>query len=173
MKYIVAFVLAFALALVYAAALPYWRILGVTPDLVLIFVACWAMLRGQAESMVVIPLAGFLRDLMTSDPLGASVLALAPIVLLASLREVKIVETDFVPTLVVVVLGSLAYGIIALTVLLATGQTVPWSDALLRAILPAAVVNALFTPIIYLPVRWLRPAQRSLVVRRRLVPPSF
>lgn len=173
MKYIVAFILAFALALVYAAALPYWHILGVTPDLVLVFVACWAMLRGQAEAMVVVPLVGFLRDLMTSDPLGTSVLALAPIVLLASLREVTIVETDFVPTLLVVVLGSLAYGIIASAVLVAIGQTVPWTDALVRAILPVAIVNALFTPIVYLPVRWLRPAQRSLVVKRGPVPPSF
>ena len=171
MKYITAFVAAFAMALVYTAALPYWRILGVTPDLVLVFVACWAMLRGQAEAMVVVPLAGTLRDLMTSDPLGTSVLALAPIVLLATLREFKVVETEFVPTLLVVVVGSVAYGIIALAVLAATGQAVPWSEALVRAVLPAAIVNALFTPIIYLPLRWFRSAQRPLVAGHGLAPP--
>jgi len=171
MRYVAAFIAAFAIAVVYASALPYWRILGVTPDLVLIFVACWAMLRGQDEAMVVVPLAGFLRDLMTSDPLGTSVLALAPIVLLATLREFKIVETDFVPTVVVVVAGSLAYGVIALAVLAATGQTVPWSDAIIRAVLPAVIVNGLFTPIIYLPLRWFQSARRPQGAGYGLAPP--
>ena len=163
MIYLVAAVAAFFLAVIQAAALPYWRVLGVTPDLLLIFAACWAMLRGQREAMLVVPLAGILRDLVTSDLLGTSLLALAPIVFLASLRDLKVVETDFVPTLAVVAVGSLAYGLISMTVLTASGQEISWLSALRVAILPSVIVNALFTPILYLPIYWLTPARRPMV----------
>ena len=156
MKYIVAFAALFFLAILGASVMPYVKVLGVTPDLVLIFTACWALLRGQGEAMVLVPMAGFLRDLTTSDPLGTSVLALSPILLLASAaREFRMVETDFVPALVVVAAGTLAYSLISMTVLIITGQEIPWLTALLYVALPSAIVNALFTPIVYLPVRWL------------------
>ncbi len=135
--------------------MPYVQVLGVTPNLILIFAASWAMIRGQDEALVVVPMAGFLRDVTTSDPLGTSVLAMAPIILLATTVQLRAMDTDFVPTVIVVAAGSLAYGIISMTVLAATGQKVPWTDALLRVVLPAVVVNALFTPIVYLPVHWL------------------
>ena len=165
MKYAVAFTAAFFLAVLGASAMPYLKVLGVTPDLILIFAACWAMVRGQGEALVVVPLAGLLRDLTTSDPLGTSVLALSPIVLLAVARELRAVESEFVPTLIVVGVGSLSYGILSMTVLAATGQEVPWVDGLVWVVLPAMVVNALFTPIVYLPLRWLSPKPRSGMTR--------
>ena len=160
MKYLLAFAAAFFLAALGASAMPYVRVLGVTPDLLLIFAASWAVVRGQSEAMVVVPVAGLLRDLTASDPLGTSMLALSPIVLLAALRELRAVESNFLPALAVVAAGTVAYGLISMAVLAATGQTVPLADALLRVVLPGALVNALFTPIVYLPVRWLRPGPR-------------
>ncbi len=165
MRYLIAFAAAFFLAVLGASAMPYVKVLGVTPDLVLIFAACWAMVRGQGEAMVVVPLAGLLRDLSSSDPLGTSVLALAPIVLLAAARDLRPVETEFVPALAVVGAGSLAYGVLSMSVLAAAGQEVPWLDGLLRVLLPGAVVNALFTPIVYLPVRWLSPGPKPGLAR--------
>ncbi|MBI2914123.1 MAG: rod shape-determining protein MreD [Chloroflexi bacterium] len=165
MKYLTAFAAAFLLAALGASAMPYVKVLGVTPDLVLIFAACWAMVRGQGEAMWVVPMAGLLRDLSSSDPLGTSVLALSPIVLLAAAREVRPVDTEFVPALVVVAAGSLAYGLLSMAVLAAAGQTVPWPAGLLRVVLPSVLVNALFTPIVYLPLRWLSPSPRPGTAR--------
>ncbi|HLB27545.1 MAG TPA: rod shape-determining protein MreD, partial [Dehalococcoidia bacterium] len=104
--------------------------------------------------------AGLLRDLTTSDPLGLSVLALSPIVFLASLRELRPVESDFLPALAVVAAASLAYSIISMTVLTAVGDEVPWGTALLRLTVPAMVVNPLFAVIMYPPMRWLSPRPR-------------
>ncbi len=160
MKYPIAFVGAFCAAVVAASVAPYVRVLGVTPDPVLIFVACWAMIRGQREAMIVVPMAGLLRDLTTSDPVGTSVLALSPIVLLAGLRDVRPVESDFLPALVVVAVASLAYTVISMTVLTVVGDDVPWGTGLLRVALPGMLVNALFAVIAYLPMRWLSPRPR-------------
>jgi rod shape-determining protein MreD len=154
MKYVVAFVLAYLLAILEVSFMSSFQVLGVTPSLVLMFVASWAVVRGQDEALVVVPLSGFIRDLVTSDPLGTSALALTPIVLLAAAVQLRSMDSDFLPTVVVVGAGSLAYGIISIVVLTAAGQSIPWLDGMLTAVLPLVVVNALFTPLIYLPVRW-------------------
>jgi len=159
-KYLAAFVGAFFAAVVAASVAPYVRVLGVTPDPVLIFVACWAMLRGQREAMVVVPMAGLLRDLTSSDPVGTSVVALSPIVVLAVLRDLRPVESEFLPALVVVAVASLAYAVVSMIVLTAVGDDVPWGTGLLRVALPSMLVNALFAAIVYVPMRWLSPRPR-------------
>ncbi len=84
-------------------------------------------------------------------------LALSPIVLLAVVRELRPVESDFLPTLAVVATASLAYSVISMTVLTAVGDDVPWGTAMLRVALPSMLVNSLFTVLIYPPMRWLTP----------------
>jgi len=171
-KYVIAAAVAELLTVLQASVMPYMEILGVTPDLVLIFVAVWAVMRGHEEAVVVVPLAGFIKDLATSDPLGTSALALMPIVLLAAAARIRAVDTEFLPTVIVVALGSLGYGIISMIVLAGTGQSVAWSDSILRVVLPGCLVNALFTPLVYLPVHTIG-AQRRLgaVGTRRLTSP--
>ena len=166
MKYAVALAGSFLVAILATSVMPYVKVLGVAPDLVLIFAACWALIRGQGEAMIVVPMAGLLRDLTTSDPVGTSMLALSPIVLLAVIRDLRPVESDFLPTLVVVATASLAYAVVSLTVLTAIGYDVPWGTAMLHVALPSMLVNPLFTVLIYSPMRWLttRPKRESFGV---------
>ncbi|MFQ5472826.1 MAG: rod shape-determining protein MreD [Dehalococcoidia bacterium] len=157
MRYGIAFLLASFLAVFSVSAMPYVKVLGVTPDFVLIFAVCWAVIRGQDEAWIVVPVAGFLSDLATSDPLGTSALAMIPVVVLAAAVRLRALDSDFLPTIAVVAASSLAYGIISMIVLGATGQHIETGQALFRVVLAAMVVNALFTPILYLPIRWLSP----------------
>ena len=172
MKYLVGILGAALLAVLHVSVMQYIEILGVTPDLVLIFAASWAVVRGQQEATVIVPLAGFLKDVLTSDPLGMSTLALTPIVILAAATRLRAVDTEFVPTVLVVAFGSLGYGIMSMTVLAITGQTVIWDQAVLRILLPACLVNSLFTPLIYLPVHTFSGEDRSSAMgTRRLISP--
>ena len=172
MRYVIAVAVAFLLAMFSVSAMPFVKVLGVTPDLVLIFAVCWAVVRGQEEALFVVPAAGFIRDLTTSDPLGTSVLALIPVVLLAAAVRMRALDTDFVPTVAVVAVSSLTYGIVSTSVLAVTGQNIVLSDALIRVILPSMIVNALFSPIIYLPVKWFSPPpQPTLLGSRRITSP--
>ena len=161
MKYLFAIAGSFFAVVLAASVMPYVKVLGVAPDLVLIFAACWAMIRGQREAMVVVPVAGLLRDLTTSDPVGTSVLALSPIVLLAVVRELRPLESEFLPALAVVATASLAYAVISMTVLTAVGEDVPWGTGLLRVALPSILVNPLFAVIVYPPMRWLSPRTKA------------
>ncbi len=166
MKYVIALAGSFLVAILATSVMPYVKVLGVAPDLVLIFAVCWAMVRGQGEAMVVVPMAGLLRDLTTSDPIGTSMLALSPIVLLAVIRELRPVESDFLPTLAVVAIASLAYAVVSMAVLTAIGDDVPWGTGMLYVALPSMLVNPLFTVLIYSPMRWLtaRPKRESFGV---------
>jgi rod shape-determining protein MreD len=136
------------------ATASYFPLLGVTANPLLVLLTCWAMVRGPRETMVLIPLAGIFKDLMTSDPVGVSVLALLPIVALATVRERRPMESEFLPTLAVVVVASLCYDLVYMIVLTAVGDGPPWLQTPIRVVLPAALFNALLTPILYLPVRW-------------------
>ena len=157
MKYAVAAVLAWAFAVLDVSAMPYLHPLGVSPDLVLIFAVCWAIVRGHDEAMIVIPICAVMQDLTTSDPVGTSLLGLAPIVPLAIAVRLRAIESDFLPAVATVMGASACYGVISMMVLGATGQEIAVSYALFRVVLPAIVINALFTPLIFLPMHWISP----------------
>ena len=141
-------------ALAQVATAPYFPLLGVTANPLLVLLVCWAIVRGPTETMVLIPLAGAFKDLITTDPVGVSVLALLPIVALATIRERRPTESEFLPTLAVVAVASLSYDLLYMMVLTAVGDGPSWLQSPTRVLLPAALFNALLTPIFYLPVRW-------------------
>ncbi len=157
MKYAVAVIFAWAFALLDVAAMPFLHPLGVSPDLVLIFAVCWAIIRGHDEAMIVIPICAVMQDLTTSDPVGTSLLGLAPIVPLAVAVRLREIESDFLPAIATVMGASVCYGVISMIVLGATGQEIAVFQALFRVVLPSIVINALFTPLIFLPMHWISP----------------
>ena len=67
MKYPIAFAAAFLAVVLAASVIPYVKVLGVAPDPVLIFTACWAMIRGQGEAMVIVPGDECLKYLLLSN----------------------------------------------------------------------------------------------------------
>ncbi|KPK21323.1 MAG: hypothetical protein AMJ76_02880 [Dehalococcoidia bacterium SM23_28_1] len=141
-------------ALAQVATAPYFPLLGVTANPLLVLLMCWAVVRGPRETMVLIPLAGTFKDLITTDPVGVSVLALLPIVPLAAIRERQPTESEFLATLAVVAVASLSYHLLYMMILTAVGDGPPWLQSPMRVLLPAALFNALITPIFYLSVRW-------------------
>lgn len=171
MRYGAAFLVAWVLAVANVSAFSYIKVLGVTPDFVLIFAACWAVVRGEPEALIVVPFAGLMRDLLSSDPIGTAVLGFVPIVLFASIARIQVIDSDFPPTVAVVAAASLTFGIIQSVVLGVTGQHIDVWQVFLRVILPGIVVNALFTPIVYLPVRWSSPRFAGLRGSRGLPSP--
>jgi rod shape-determining protein MreD len=172
-RYAIAAVAAWLFALLDVSAMPYLHPLGVSPDLVLVFAVCWAVVRGHEEAMVVVPLCGFVQDLTTSDPVGTSVLGLAPIVPLAIAVRMRSIESDFLPAIVTVMGASAAYGVISMLVLGVTGQEIAVFDAILRVVMPAVVVNAVFTPLIYLPTHWLSPRPAAWLQGSARLPSSL
>jgi rod shape-determining protein MreD len=136
-------------ALVQTSIVPMFSVLGVHPNVVLVLVVSWAMVRGQGEALFVVPMAGIALGLLDGEPLGTALLALIPVVLLAELREARLVEGDFLLAVALIVLATLAYESLFLVTLRLTGETVGWWGSFSRVIVPTAIVNALLLPPFY------------------------
>ena len=153
MRYLFLGPLAMTVVLFQVAAAPYFPLMGATANPLLVMLMCWAMVRGPREAMVLIPLTAVFKDLITNDPVGVSVLALLPVVPLASVRERHPTQSEFVPTVVVVAVASLCYHLVYMAALTSLGEDVPWLQSPTEVLLPAALLDAVLTPIFYVPLR--------------------
>jgi rod shape-determining protein MreD len=163
MRYVWAVPLLLFAALAQSSVLPYFPVLGVSPNLVLILVVCWTVVRGQKEATWVVLIGGVCLSLVGSQPMGVALLALTPIVLLSEVREARLAQSDFLIAVALVLVSSLVYEVVLMVALRATGETVGWADGMVRVVLPTAMVDALFTPPLYWLVWW-----RSMATRPRV-----
>ena len=77
----------FVLVVFQTSAGPSFPIFGAGPQIVLVVLCCWAMLRPPLETLVMIPLAGVGLGLLAFQGMAESVAALAPIGLAALTRQ--------------------------------------------------------------------------------------
>jgi hypothetical protein len=107
------------------------------------------MARGQNEAMVVVPMAALTLGLMDGQLLGAALLGAIPIVLLAQIREARIVQGDLLLAIVLMIISTLFYETTLLLVLRLTGESVDWWTGFANVAVPAAIVNAFLVPPVY------------------------
>jgi rod shape-determining protein MreD len=161
MKYVFLAPLAMTVVLLQVAAAPYFPLMGATANPLLVLLMCWAMVRGPREAMVLIPLTAVFKDLITNDPVGVTVLALLPIVPLATARERHLTQSEFVPIVVMVAVASISYHLVYMVALTSLSEDIPWAQSPLRVLLPAALLDAVLTPLFYLPLRWVTTITES------------
>lgn len=159
MRYYIAVPLMLFVVLVQTASLPMFSVFGTHPNLVLILLASWAVVRGQEEALVLIPLAGLSLGLLDSHPLGLHLLAFVPLALLLLVHDLRLVEAHFLMALAIVLAATLAYEGVFLVVLRLTGETLDWWGNISRVVIPAAIANTLLTPPVYALV-WLASVDR-------------
>lgn len=173
MKYFFAATFAWLFAVLDVSLMPYIQPLGVSPDLVLIFAVVWAVTRGEEGLLITIPLIGAIQDLTTSDPVGTSVLALAPVIPIAFAMRSRALDSQFLPVIGAVMAASACYGVISMAVLGLVGQDIAVFSAIYRAVIPAIIINALFAPLIYLPMSWFAPRQTAWLRSSQRLPSTL
>ncbi len=129
--------------------LPAFSIFGVQPNLVIVLLVAWMMARGQREALLLIPAAGFAQGLLDSQPLGLAMLALAPLILMTEVRELRLVESDLLPAVVLTALATLVYETTILLTLAVSGEHLDWLASVLDVLVPAAIANALLLLPVY------------------------
>ena len=130
-------------ALAQAAVLPAFSIFGVHPSLIIVLLVAWMSVRGQREALFLIPAAGLLLGLLDGEPLGLAMLALAPLILMTEVRELRLVESDLVPAILLTIAGTLVYETTSLVSLAIRGESVPVLASLIDVLVPAAIANVL------------------------------
>ena len=132
-----------------ASVMPGFSIFGVQPNLVIVLLVAWMTVRGRREVLFLIPAAGFAQGLLDSQPLGLAMLALAPLILMTEVRELRVVESDLLPAVGLVALATLVFEGTVLLTLAVTGNHPDWLASVLDVLVPAAIANVLLLLPVY------------------------
>ncbi len=133
---------------------------GARPDLMLLIVILWTMIRGMDEGLVWGFIGGLLVDLLSGGPLGGTSLALMAAAFLAGQPWGQGLGAQVVRMLLLALAAVLLYHLILLTALVWTGHTVVWSLSLLRVAVPSAILNAALAPFLRPLLAWLERKTR-------------
>jgi rod shape-determining protein MreD len=144
-----------SIALIQSTVMPHLTLWGVKPDLMLLVVISWSLLRGTREGIVWGFIGGFCLDLFSGAPLGLSALALLIVSFFSGFGEATVFRTHVILPLATVFFASLTYDLIFLLVFKMLGWSVAWLDSFIRIVLPASLLNVLLTPLVYPTMRWL------------------
>ena len=149
MSYYIGLPLLLLVALVEAAVLPVFRVAGVQPNLTLLLLVAWMVVRGQEEVLYLIPAAGIFLGLVASAPIGAALIALAPVALLHELRGIHLGEGQLLIVVTFAILATLLYDLVYVLVHAAAGSLGPLDGVVLDVVLPSVVVNTIVIVPVY------------------------
>ncbi len=128
---------------------------GVHPDLVLIVVTVWSLLRGAEEGMLWALLGGIGLDLMSGAQFGVHTLALLLVSFVSGLGERTLFRSELLMPLLVIPLATLMYELMLMGLLALTGWPSPWGAGIARVVLPCMGANTLVMLPVYILLRWL------------------
>jgi rod shape-determining protein MreD len=142
------------IALAQTTLSPRLALMGVQPNLMLLSVLSWSLLRGEKQGMLWAFAGGMLLDVLSGAPFGASSLSLLLVSFLSGLGATTIFRASLSLLLGISFAGSLLHDAIFLIVLQLMGRSVHWPTSLWRLILPAVGLNVVCMPFVYALIRW-------------------
>lgn len=158
MRYLLGAGAAFFLAMFQASSVEQFHVLGVIPNLMLVILVCWLVLRGFDDVLPMVAVTGVTLAFVGLQTPGLVLLALLLAIAPAGvLREMHIISSEFVLTLALVALASATYEAVLLAGVMTTGGALDLRGGFGEIVAPATVVNVLLTPPIFLVMRLAKP----------------
>jgi rod shape-determining protein MreD len=133
----------------------HWFSIGsVVPDLMLLLVVCWGLLRSLQDGLTWALLGGIILDLLSGGPFGATAICLAVACAVTRAGTMSISRDS--PWLLASagLLATAVYDAAYLALLRLTGHPIPWSEGLLQVLIPCMVLNALAMYPVWWVMRW-------------------
>lgn len=131
---------------------PDLRLFGAHPSFSVALIAVWAIVRRRDEVVVMAPAVGLLLGILGNEPLGASVLGLTPVVLLAWPRHPESSKGRFSALLVTAFLGAAAYVLIVMLITALAARELPGPGDTIRIMGVAALLTTVFACMLYWPL---------------------
>ncbi len=160
MRYWTGALIAFLLAIVQASSVEQFKIMGVSPNLMLVFLVAWLVVRGLDDVLPMILVSGITLGLVGLQSPGVVLLALLPIAGFGVIRELHIIHSDLVLVLFIVFGSTIAYEMVMLLSTMASGGTLDIMTGIESFVIPAAIVNVALAPFVYFFMRFAKPAKR-------------
>ncbi len=144
-----------AVAIIQTTVTPHLTFMGVKPDLVLLMVVSWSLLRGAQEGVIWALVGGMGLDLLSGASFGTSTAALVALSLLAGVGELSVFRTHITLPLIATLVATLAYNLYSLLLLHMGGYSIAWTGSLIQVVLPSTLINVLLAPFVYKALYWL------------------
>jgi rod shape-determining protein MreD len=144
-----------ATALVQATAAPHMAVMGVRPNLPLVLVTSWGLLRGSGDGLWWGLGAGLATDLFAGMPLGMFAAGLALSGGVAGLGERQVFRTNILMPALMIVANTLLASLVTMGVMKVLDWPVYLVPALRTAVLPEAAYNLALMVIVFPLMTWL------------------
>jgi rod shape-determining protein MreD len=127
---------------------PHLAVFGLKPDLLMVVVACWAILYGPQEGFIAGLAAGLTQDVVFGQYIGLFALAKVLTGFFLGVVAGKVFGESLWVSTGAVGVGLFAHEAVVWVALRALGIPVP-AHAIITVALPAAVYGMLFAPLVY------------------------
>ncbi len=134
------------------SATPFFPVLGIRADLVLVFIAVWATVARGTRILFWAVAAGLLLDFSSGAPTGTNMMALTLVAYVAAMGGAGMFRTNLTWALAAVASGTLVYYPITMILLAMHGFAVPWVTAVTTTLPLAVAVNLGATLALYWPI---------------------
>jgi len=136
------------LAVMQTSLVPGIRVGTAQPELVLVWVVSWAVIRGRGEALPWAVAGGLILDLLSQLPPGSHLLALVLVTYLADLGHRVMQGSTALFAAAAVFAGSLLYGLLLLGVMALTGRHPDIAAETVLGILPGTIYSlAVLVPV--------------------------
>ncbi|MCO6450607.1 MAG: rod shape-determining protein MreD [Caldilineales bacterium] len=132
---------------------------GGQPDLILVAVILLTMAGGRETALLPAVILAVVFDAIAGFPLGASILPLLSVVLLAGLGERRLFGARLGWPIVVTAAATVLASSILLLEARFFGWQIDWSQSMLRVVAPSAILNSVLVLILYYPMEYLRQSR--------------
>jgi rod shape-determining protein MreD len=141
-------------AVAQATVMPYAALGQARPLLPVMVVVTWGLLQGGAAAAWWAIGGGLMLDLLSPAPAGFYVLPLLGVATLAGLFRGRLFQAHLILPAAVVAIGTLSFGLMQRSMIDLAGGRVVWDvPSLAEEIVPAVVLNWIWLPLIYFPLR--------------------
>ncbi|MGQ9493051.1 MAG: rod shape-determining protein MreD [Anaerolineae bacterium] len=130
-------------ALVQTSVMPNFLLFGVVPDLMLLVVVSWTLLRNSREGIAWALAGGFLLDLLSSGPFGALSVSLSLSTLAIGIGGLGVFQGSSWLPAIASILATGLHNLVYVTILRLSGRAVPWMTGLLQVTIPCMIWNAM------------------------------
>nr|MBC7244364.1 rod shape-determining protein MreD [Chloroflexota bacterium] len=142
-------------ALLQTSVMPKFLVLGVVPDLMLLVVVSWTLLRDVREGIGWALAGGLMLDLLSSGSFGAITISLCLSSLATGLGSPSVFQGSSWLPAAASILATSIYNLAYVIILRFSGRAVPWVTSLLQVTMPCMILNAVIIYPIYWIMQWL------------------
>jgi rod shape-determining protein MreD len=136
------------------------RVIGGRPDLALLLVVTWSIIRGANEGALWGFVGGIICDLLSGSGLGLWTLSLTAVGLLAGQPWVHALGPTLIRLALMSAFGTLFGHLVLLLAMVLSGYAVDTGRGLLTVALPAAALNFLLSPFAFTFLVWFHKRSR-------------